>query len=192
MSESLLKKEFKQSDVQRVRNLVNKDFTSSTKQQAGYQKTIEHHEEGEIWEAEGKSWTIKNGLKQNITKLDTAKKASRMPLTCPNCGGPLRHHLAKKMYRIHGFCFDPCTVDYEHALRVTGLYEEYEKKMLRGNAKEYVDDIERWILDSVEDQHTFVTEAGDVEDWGGMAKETRQKVLKDLKDFTTTMRKHIS
>ena len=37
-NESLLKKEFKQSDVQRVRNIVNKDFTSSTKQQTGYQK----------------------------------------------------------------------------------------------------------------------------------------------------------
>ena len=35
-NESLLKKEFKKSDVQRVRNLVNKDFTSKTKQQAGY------------------------------------------------------------------------------------------------------------------------------------------------------------
>jgi len=50
----------------------------------------------------------------------------------------------------------------------------------------------RWILDSVNDNHTFVTEAGDVEDWGGMNKETREKILKDLKEFTTTMRKHIS
>ena len=38
MNESLLKKDFKESDVQRVRNLVNKDFTSKTKQQVGYQK----------------------------------------------------------------------------------------------------------------------------------------------------------
>tara|TARA_B110000211_G_C13971170_1_gene505038 strand:+ start:297 stop:878 length:582 start_codon:yes stop_codon:yes gene_type:complete len=190
--ETLLKKDFKESDVQRVRNLVNKDFTSGTKLQTGYKKVIARHKEGDVWEESGKQWTIINGLKQNITKLDDAKKALRMPLRCPKCNGSMEHWLAKKMYKIHGFCFDPCTVDYEHALRVTGLYEEYEKKMLRGNAKEYVDDIERWILDSVEDQHTFVTEAGDVEDWGGMSKETRHKVLKDLKDFTTTMRKHIS
>jgi hypothetical protein len=64
--------------------------------------------------------------------------------------------------------------------------------MIHGNAKEYIDDIERWILDSINDKHTFVTEAGVVEDWGGMNKETREKILKDLKDFTTTMRKHIS
>ena len=38
--------------------------------------------------------------------------------------------------------------------------------MIHGNAKEFVDDIERWILDSVGDKHTFVTEQGVVEDWG--------------------------
>ena len=31
--DSVLKKEFKQEDVQRVRNLVNKDYTAKTKQQ---------------------------------------------------------------------------------------------------------------------------------------------------------------
>ena len=36
--ETLLKKEFKESDVKRVRNLVNKDFTSGTKIQSGYKK----------------------------------------------------------------------------------------------------------------------------------------------------------
>ena len=38
--ETLLKKDFKESDVQRVRNLVNKDFTSGTKLQTGYKKVI--------------------------------------------------------------------------------------------------------------------------------------------------------
>ena len=41
--ETLLKKEFKQSDVQRVRNLVNKDFTSGVKVQAGYRKSSKKH-----------------------------------------------------------------------------------------------------------------------------------------------------
>jgi len=190
--ETLLKKEFKQSDVQRVRNIVNKDFTSKTKLQSGYQKQIKRYKEGDVWEESGKTWTIKNGIKQNITKLDNAKKALRIPLRCPKCNGSMEHWLAKKMYKIHGFCFDPCTVEYEDSLKQAGLYKQYEERMIKGNIKEFVDDIERWILDSVNDSHTFVTEAGDVEDWGGMNKETRDKILKDLKDFTTTMRKHIS
>ena len=45
--ETLLKKEFRESDVKRVRNLVNKDFTSSTKIQSGYKKTIGRHKEGD-------------------------------------------------------------------------------------------------------------------------------------------------
>jgi len=190
--ETLLKKEFKESDVQRVRNLVNKDFTSGVKVQTGYRKSSIKYKEGDIWEDSGKQWTIKNGIKQNITKLDEAKKALRIPLRCPKCNGSMEHWLAKKMYKIHGFCFDPCTVMYEDSLKKAGLYKQYEERMIKGNAKQVIDDIERWILDSVNDKHTFVTEQGVIEDWGGMNKETKEKILNDLKEFTTTMRKHIS
>ena len=140
--ETLLKKDFKESDVQRIRNIVNKDFTSGTKIQTGYRKVTKKHKEGDIWEEGGKQWTIKDGIKQNITKLDAAKKALRMPLSCPKCGGPLEHWMAKKMYKIHGFCFDPCTVEFEADLRKAGLYKEYERKMITGNIKEFVNDIE--------------------------------------------------
>jgi len=190
--ETLLKKEFKESDVQRVRNLVNKDFTSGVKVQTGYRKSSIKYKEGDIWEDSGKQWTIKNGIKQNITKLDEAKKALRIPLRCPKCNGSMEHWLAKKMYKIHGFCFDPCTVMYEDSLKKAGLYKQYEERMIKGNAKQVIDDIERWILDSVNDKHTFVTEQGVIEDWGGMNKQTKEKILNDLKEFTTTMRKHIS
>tara|TARA_R110001592_G_scaffold150123_2_gene375787 strand:- start:1868 stop:2449 length:582 start_codon:yes stop_codon:yes gene_type:complete len=189
--ETLLKKEFKESDVQRVRNLVNKDFTSGVKVQTGYRKSSKNYKEGEIWEESGKQWTIKNGIKQNITKLDEAKKALRIPLRCPKCNGPMEHWLAKKMYKIHGFCFDPCTVDYEHSLKKAGLYKQYEERMIKGNAREVIKDIENWVLDSVNDKHSFVTEQGAIEDWGGMNKNTKEKILKDLKEFTTVMRKHI-
>ena len=189
--ETLLKKEFKESDVQRVRNLVNKDYTPGVKVQTGYRKASHKHKEGDIWEESGKKWTIKNGIKQNITKLDKAKKALRIPLRCPKCNGPMEHWLAKKMYKIHGFCFDPCTVDYEDSLKKAGLYKQYEQRMIKGNAREVVKDIENWVLDSINDKHTFVTEQGAIEDWGGMNEKTKEKILKDLKEFTTIMRKHI-
>ena len=48
--DNMLKKEFKSSDVQRVRNIVNKDFTSKTKSQTGYQRRHERHKEGDVWE----------------------------------------------------------------------------------------------------------------------------------------------
>jgi len=189
MNESLLKKEFKHSDVQRVRNLVNKDYTSKTKQQTGYQKSYISRKEGDIWEEGGKKWTIKNGLKQNVTKLDKFKKAVRIPLVCPKCKGSMKHHLAKKMYKIHGFCFD-CTIDYEAELRKAGLYEKYEKRMMQGNMKAFANDIEQWVADYISSSSTFVTEAGDIEDWKGN-KDHQKKILENLKEYLSIVNKHI-
>ena len=106
MNDNVLKKEFSQKDVQRARNLVTGNTNARTTEGIGYSKKHEHRVEGDVWEENGRTWTIKNGLKQNITKLDNAKKAIRVPLTCPKCGGSMKHHLAQKMYKIHGFCFD--------------------------------------------------------------------------------------
>lgn len=188
-NESVLKKEFKQSDVQRVRNLVNKDFTSSTKQQTGYKKTTGRHKEGDIWEEGGKNWTIKNGIKQNVTKLDNAKKAIRIPLRCPKCGGSMKHHLAKKMYIIHGFCFD-CTIDMEADLRKAGLYEQYERRMMQGNMKAFATDIEQWAADLVNTQDTFVTEQGDIEDWKSNSSE-KKKITDNIKQYLGHLSEHI-
>ena len=189
-NESLLKKEFKKSDVERVRNLVNKDFTAGTKQQTGYKKSIKKYVEGDIWEDGGRQWTIKNGVKQNITKLDSAKKALRVPLRCPNCGGPMKHHLAKKMYKVHGFCFDPCTVEMEANLRKAGLYNKYEERMMQGNLKAFANDVEQWALDLVNTQDTFVTEAGDIEDWQSNKAKDRD-ILKNVRQYVSHLSGHI-
>jgi len=189
-NESLLKKEFKKSDVERVRNLVNKDFTAGTKQQSGYKKSIKKYAEGDIWEDGGRQWTIKNGIKQNITKLDSAKKALRIPLRCPNCGGPMKHHLAKKMYKIHGFCFDPCTVEMEANLKKAGLYDKYEERMMQGNMKAFANDVEQWALALVNTQDTFVTEAGDIEDWQSN-KIKDKEILKNVRQYVTHLSEHI-
>jgi len=189
--ESLLKKEFKQSDVQRVRNLVNKDFTAKTSVKSGYGATHIARKEGDIWEEAGRTWTIKNGIKQNITKLDKAKDTVRVPLKCPKCGGSMKHWLAKKMYRIHGFCFDPCTVEYEAELRKAGLYEQYEKRMIEGNMKAFVRDLEQWAFDYMSSTDSFVTEEGDVEEWKSDTSKQKLKVLKNIKEFTEVVNSHI-
>ena len=187
--ESLLKKEFKQSDVQRVRNIVNKDFTSKTKSQTGYQKKYTHHKEGDIWVEGGKQWTIKNGLKQNITKLDKAKKAIRMPLCCPKCSNRMKKRLDEKMYKIHGFCFD-CVIEYETNLQKAGLYEEYEKKMTQGNIRGFIQKLEAWVTESLQDNITMVTEQGDVEDWDNISDSYKMKITEDLHKYIKLLREH--
>jgi len=191
MGESLLKKEFKSKDVERVRNLVKKDFSAKTTTGVGYEKQYQVHNEGDVWEENGRTWTIKSGIKQNITKLDKAKKAMQMPLKCPKCGGPLKHWLAQKMYKIHGFCFDPCTIEYEATLRKAGLYEQYEKSMLRGGLRAFLQDMEEYYLEQVNQIDTFVTEQGDVEDWSNNNSKIKEKVLENLQEFLTHARKHL-
>lgn len=191
MGESLLKKEFKSKDVNRARNLITKDFSGKTVDGVGYQKASVAYKEGDIWEENGRTWTIKNGIRQNITKLDGAKKALQLPLKCPKCGGSMKHHLAQKMYKIHGFCFDPCTVEYEAELRKAGLYEQYEKSMVQGGIKSFAKDIEQWVLESINQTSTFVTEQGDVEDWDSNNAEFKKKALENLQEFLTHVKKHI-
>jgi len=190
MNDSILKKEFKKSDVERVRNLVNKDFTKGTKQQVGYKKaSTGKHEEGDTWEESGRMWTIKNGLKQNVTKLGNAKKALRTPLSCPKCSGPMNNHLAEKMYKIHGFCFN-CTIDYEASLRKAGLYEQYEKRFMQGNMKSFIDDL-AIIMETEEDsKESFVTEQGDVEDWNSNSKAS-QAVKASIKEYIELVKEHL-
>lgn len=183
MSDNLLKKEFKEKDVNRIRNLVKKNFHDSTTVQSGYSKSSVRHKEGEIWEEDGRTWTIKDGIKQNLTKLDSIKNYVHIPLTCPKCGGPMSHWLAKKMYRIHGFCFDPCTVNYEKELRRAGLYKQYEQRMIEGNIKAFAKDVEQWILENLNTKDTYVTEQGDIEDWNSNTKNNKEKVLTNLKEF---------
>ena len=190
MSNSLLKKEFKKSDVQRVRNIVNKKFTDKTKTQVGYDKVYVSRKEGDIWEESGRKWTIKNGIKQNITKLDSAKKAAKIPIVCPKCSGPMTHHLAKKMYKIHGFCFD-CTIDYEASLRKAGLYEAYEKNMLKGNMKGFVKLLENWLEAEINTKNSFVTEQGDLESWA-QSKESKDKLTTSVQHYINAIKEHIS
>jgi len=191
MVESLLKKEFKSKDVERVRNLVKKDFSAKTTTGVGYEKQYEIHSEGDIWEENERTWTIKDGIKQNITKLDAAKKAMQMPLKCPKCGGPMKHWLAQKMYKIHGFCFDPCTVEYEATLRKAGLYDQYEKSMIKGGLKAFLQDMEQYFLEQINQTDTFVTEQGDVEDWSNNDTKVKEKALENLQDFLTHAKKHL-
>ena len=188
--ESLLKKEFTSKDVNRARNLVKKDFSAKTVDGVGYAKAHVAYKEGDVWEENGRTWTIKNGLRQNITKLDAAKKAFQIPLACPKCQRSMKHHLAQKMYKIHKMCFE-CVIDYEAQLRRAGLYEQYEKTMMQGGMKAFAKDIEAWALEMINSSDTFVTEQGDVEDWNSTNNKVKAELTKKLQEYLKYINSHI-
>ena len=188
--ESQLKKEFDSKAVNRARNLVNKDFNKRTAVGTGYEKKREKHSEGDIWEEDGRTWTIKNGVKQNVTRLDSAKKLVQIPLTCPQCSGSMKHHLAKKMYKIHGFCFD-CTVEMEANLRKAGLYQEYEKQMMQGNMQAWAAGLEQWVDDQLTESMSFVTEDGTIEDWKNNSAKQKAEIMKNVNSYLEHLKKHM-
>jgi len=85
--------------------------------------------EGDVWEdADGRQWTVKNGIRQNVTKLDDAKT----PWWCPKCSKPMNHRFDMKFWRIRGHCMD-CQVKSETEIRRQGKWEEYERNIMLRN-----------------------------------------------------------
>ena len=181
MSETQLNKEFREEDLQRMRNIITGNTGDSTKSQVGYQKKKIEYKEGDIWEENGKKWTIQNGLKQTITKHDKLRQIIVMPLKCPECKKAMKvNDLNKKMWSIHNKCFD-CVVEYETHLRITGKYEEYEKKLMNANKDSFVDDYEQAVEAFVNDKgETYMSEAGHAENWSKT--KVDPKIIKALKD----------
>jgi len=167
MSESQLKREFRERDVQRMRNIIKKDYTAKTVTQVGYTKSQVEH---------------KNGIKQTITRFDDLKKIMSLPLTCPKCSKSMKNHkLNKKMWSIHKMCFD-CVINMETELKRTGKFEEYAKSLVSGGVKQYIKDLEDALIDfnnEVDDQ--FVTEQGDIETWKGNGL-VKEKLTKEIQE----------
>jgi hypothetical protein len=162
-----LNKEFKKTDVNRMRNLIQGKGTTSTGNQIGYSKKTEDYKEGDVWKENKKTWTIKNGIKQTISKLDAIKKEVFMPLCCPKCSKVMKKRLDKPNYKIHKTCFD-CVIEFEHKLRIRGEYDDYIKKLEAKNSLDIVDEMESYLLDAINTSNEgFVSEDGVVERWKG-------------------------
>lgn len=168
MSQTQLNKEFSERDIQRMRNIISGNTASHTRIQTGYTQSQVKHVEGDIWEENNKTWTIKNGIKQTVTKHDALKAMVEFPLVCPCCDEPMKNSsINKKMFTIHGTCFN-CVVEMETKLKIEGKYEEYEKKMLNANKNTSVDDVEQMFDDYFNStMDSFITEDGDIEKWDG-------------------------
>jgi len=162
-----LKKDFQERDVQRLRNLIQGKYGEKTRSSVGFTNKQEFYNEGDIWESDGRTWTIKEGIKQNITKLDKAKKAHVMPLLCPKCKKVMKNRNDKPFYNIHKMCFN-CVIDFEHELKKTGKWEEYERNIKNDEIDNRIKEFKLWVKEKLEEGNEgFVSESGEVEKWVG-------------------------
>ena len=175
MKDNVLKKDFQERDVQRLRNLIQGKQGEKTRSSVGFSKADEFHTEGDIWESDGRTWTIKEGIKQNITKLDKAKKAHNMPLFCPNCNKVMKKRNDKPFYRIHKKCFD-CVIDMEIQLKQEGKWEEYEINIKNNEIDNRIKEFKIWVKEKLEEGNdNFVSESGEVEKWIGKVNKEKVK-----------------
>ena len=122
--------------------------------------------EGDVWEENGKTWTIKNGIKRTVTRMDKARKDFLVPLACPCCGKKMNNRLDAKFWKTDRKCFD-CVVWDQHELRAKGLKKEFNAKKKYENAKSYLKEVKAGLQEFKQSsaENTHVTEKGKIEKW---------------------------
>ena len=178
-----LKKEFSPEDLQRARNIITGQNGNRTKVQSVYEKKQIEHKEGDVWEENGKKWTIKDGLKQTVTKQDKLRELVKMPLVCPECNKPMKaDEKNKKMWKIHNKCFQ-CVIYYETSLRPGSeeKFFKYSRDLMNQNKNTHMDELDQAIdAWANEKEETFISEDGHMENWVGGSVDP--EVIKKLKN----------
>jgi ribosomal protein L37AE/L43A len=185
----LKKSEVKAKDLRRIQNIYEGKLNKKTNIQIGYVKEKQEHFEGDIWEESGKKWTIRNGIKQTISNLDKIKKDIIVPFQCPSCDKPMKKRLDKKFYNLHRRCFD-CVLEAEHEIRKKGLWDMYQKNIMKGNILEVLQDFKAELYDVINTSNSsYVTEGGEIENWGGGLNKEKAKEQVDM--YIETLTKNI-
>ena len=189
MSDNILKKEFNKKDVERLRNLVKGKSGKRTSQGIGYTKKLQFHKEGDIWKEDGRTWTIKDGIKQNITKLDKFKKAA-VPLFCPTCKNIMNKQLDPHYFKAYGACLD-CTKVKETKIKNVGEWDDHKKEVGNKEVDNMIKEYTQYMKMKMEESNDgFITEAGEVEKWkGGIDKERAEEALREGIEYLKSLKK---
>ena len=163
-----MRKGISESKVKRMRNLLTKKYGDKTRIRSGYTKKLEERKEGDVWFENGKKWTIKNGIRRNVSKFNKARKLNKIPLQCPKCSKSLNHPAHKAMYKRWGMCLN-CVTKWEYEMKSNGTYDEWLSQFDQKNFNAFIKDVtveyNEW-LESRNKNH-YITEAGDIEEWKG-------------------------
>ena len=190
MSDSLLKKTFQKKDVERIRNLVKGKSGDRITAGVGYNKqSLEDHKEGDIWKDNGKTWTIKDGIKENVTKLDKFKKAA-VPLFCPTCKQVMDRQLDPFYYKSYGACVD-CRAEFETKLKTEGKWKKYTDETYNKEIDKQIEEYKSYMEYKLsEKNNSFITEAGDIEKWvGGIDKNRAEQSMKEVIEYLENLKK---
>jgi hypothetical protein len=153
--------------------------------------TQDSYKEGDIWtDADDRKWTIKNGIRQTITKLDTAKT----PWFCPACEKSMSHRLDTKYWTIRGKCME-CVIKDETEMRRQGTWKEYEQSKVRANFIAFLKDKIQELthlhetVSSPEIIHADDEKILMIEKWNVDIDKIKEDLMTDLTELKTMLEK---
>jgi hypothetical protein len=189
MKENVLKKQFAEKDIQRIRNLVKGKNGEKISHGVGYIKETQDYTEGDMWVEDNRTWTIKDGIKQNITKLDKFKKVS-VPIFCPGCKQVMDKQLDPFYYKSYGSCLD-CRTVFETQLKIQGKWDDYVKETYNKEIDQTIEEYKVFIKEKLEESNQgTVTESGEVERWyGSINKERVEESLNEVITYLKSLKK---
>lgn len=132
----------------------------------GYSAPTVVRQEGEVWQdVFGKWWTIEDGVQVSVRRINHST-----PYFCPKCSKSMGHRFDVKFYNIRNMCFS-CVVEYEHELRLAGVYEEYERNTMLANEKDFlkhkIEEYDMWLNDPINFRPHVILDDGTVEYFEG-------------------------
>jgi len=141
--------------------------------------------EGDVWEERGRTWTIKNGIKQTVTKLD----AARVPQWCPECGKVMNTPLDDSCYYKEGRCH-VCVITEETQMRLNGTWDEYVKQKFLKAQVSYVRDKLQWLkslrAELKKPQFHFID--GRYEEWNMDLSQVKKDLDHDIKGLSKLLK----
>jgi len=177
-------KKITENKVQRMRNLVTGDYGAKTQKRSGYKKYSKKYNEGDEWEEDGKTWTIRNGVKQNKSKLKVARDYGKIPLSCPKCSEAMNRAQHKFMFKHYGHCLY-CQTKAESKMHEEGTYnnwviENVEKNFSKWKGEKKIQ-FETWLTEINSKKN--ITEAGLIEDWSEVPESVKNDIMKRFEEY---------
>jgi hypothetical protein len=142
-----------------------------------------------VWVEDGKKWTIRDGIRENITKLDKFKKVA-VPLFCPSCKQVMDKQLDPHYYKSYGTCLD-CRTTFETKLKLEGKWEDYVTEAYNKEIDGYIEDYKAYMQDALsESNEGYITEAGDIQKWvGGVDKERVEQAMRESIEYLNSLKR---
>jgi hypothetical protein len=162
----------KLKNIKAVKEMLGGQHRTQTRHEVGFDDDgYVRREIGDVWEDDnGQKWEQCTGYKMKVGKLSKQRKENRIFPNCNKetctCTDPGSADL--KMKASHGMCLD-CVTLMEHDLRITGDYDEYERKRVLENARVWLKNAEiekDVIISTIKSQ--FINEDGSIEEWDGL------------------------